>query len=214
MGTKKFLSANGKLLKDTEAVAFAKRWSETTTGCDISLDTIIIVCKRLLMNSGIGADRVLADNLSKFMTNPIPRSDIAKQTVDLNSIFKRLEMALGKFYEARQSMDSQNDGAIAEAVRKRAETSARIKSLEIKNESITALLGHLEAAPPMGLKDLLDFYKKSVFDEFPFPELEKRIKDIYGLELRLEKETKNLNDKGALIIPGRNVELVVSLRCT
>ena len=153
------------------------------------------------MNSGIGADRVLADNLSKFMTNPIPRSDIAKQTVDLNSIFKRLEMALGKFYEARQSMDSQNDGAIAEAVRKRAETSARIKSLEIKNESITALLGHLEAAPPMGLKDLLDFYKKSVFDEFPFPELEKRIKDIYGLELRLEKETKNLNDKGALIIP-------------
>ena len=58
--------------------------------------------------------------------------DISRPQVDIQAVFKKLELALGKFFEARQAMDQINDQAIAEAIKQKSETSARMKSLEAK----------------------------------------------------------------------------------
>ena len=181
--TKKFLSTHGRLFRDAEAVSFARRWSEVMSGSDIPIDTIVLVCKKLLLNTGIGTDRQLAENLAKFTTTPIPKSDASRQAVDFGTLFKKVEVAMAKYHESQQGMDELYKGAISVAVRERTELAARANSLESKNGVIRELLEFIEASGPMSVKDTLDFFRSKVAEDFPSAELEKRIKDTCSMQV-------------------------------
>lgn len=102
---KKFLATNGKILKEPEALNFARRWSELAGSGDVPVDTVILTCKKIFQSTGLVSDRQLTDSLSKLLTTPLPKIEVAKPQIDFVSIFKKLELSLGRYHEAKKEMD-------------------------------------------------------------------------------------------------------------
>lgn len=123
--------------------------------------------------------------------------EISRPQVDIQAMFKKPELALGNFFEARQAMDQINDQAIAEAIKQKSAVSARMKSLEAKCATATMLLGSIDEKAIRGVKGILEFSRANIFDEFPERDLENRMKDSYALEIRHEKENRALSEKRA-----------------
>ena len=87
---KKFLSVNGKALKDPEALNVARRWSELSGSSDVSIDAVVLTCRKIFQNTGLGSDRQLTDTLSKLLTTLLPKIEVSKPQIDLASIFKKV----------------------------------------------------------------------------------------------------------------------------